>query len=71
VSAQTRVEPDAGLKTPNAKHTYYVREDDLPLSCPMPDMKLWNSHPRVYLPIRETGQALCPYCSATYILKTD
>ena len=41
---------------------------DLPLSCPMPSMSLWNSHPRVYLPIEATGWAKCPYCSAEFVL---
>ncbi len=35
----------------------------------MPSMALWNSHPKVYLPIEATGQAQCPYCSALYVLK--
>jgi len=52
----------------NTKHTYRVTSRDLPLSCPMPGMELWNSHPRVYLPIEETGEAQCPYCSAKFIL---
>ena len=56
------------LHTANAQDAYEVRRDQLPLSCPMPDQKLWNSHPRVYLPIEETGEALCPYCSARYTL---
>ena len=34
----------------------------------MPEMELWNSHPRVYLPIEETGEAKCPYCGANFIL---
>ncbi len=34
----------------------------------MPQMYLWNSHPRVYLPILESGAAKCPYCSAEYTL---
>jgi uncharacterized Zn-finger protein len=34
-------------------------------------MYLWNSHPKVYLPIEETGTAMCPYCSASYSLKQD
>lgn len=46
-----------------------IQQADLPLSCPLPDKKLWNAHPRVYLPIEETGQATCPYCGAQYILK--
>jgi len=35
----------------------------------MPDMVLWNSHPRVYLPIEETGFCKCPYCGAEYTLQ--
>jgi len=27
---------------------------------------LWNSHPKVFLPIEETGEAKCPYCGAQY-----
>jgi uncharacterized Zn-finger protein len=34
----------------------------------MPGMSLWNSHPKVYLPVEATGTAQCPYCSAVYIL---
>ena len=37
--------------------------------CPMPQMYLWNSHPRVYLPIETTGWAKCPYCGAEYTLQ--
>lgn len=54
---------------PNAQRHYEVTPDDLPLSCPMPGMQLWNSHPRVYLPVEATGWAKCPYCSAEYTLK--
>jgi uncharacterized Zn-finger protein len=35
----------------------------------MPGMTLWNSHPRVYLPIEASGQERCPYCGAVYVLK--
>jgi uncharacterized Zn-finger protein len=56
------------LKSPNAQNRYEVTASDLPLSCPMPSMSLWNSHPRVYLPIEATGWAKCPYCSAEFIL---
>jgi uncharacterized Zn-finger protein len=65
VPKQATSEP---LIQPNAEHHYDVLPADLPLSCPMPGMYLWNSHPRVYLPIEETGQAKCPYCGATYKL---
>jgi uncharacterized Zn-finger protein len=61
-------EPGAKLIEPNAKNQYVVTSDHLPLSCPMPRMHLWNSHPRVFLPIEKTGWAKCPYCSAEYTL---
>lgn len=50
---------------------HVVLETDLPLSCPMPKMAVWNAHPRVYLPILETGKATCPYCGAHYRLKAE
>lgn len=56
------------LIQPNAANRYQVSLEDLPLHCPMDGMSLWNSHPRVYLPIAETGQAKCPYCGAVYTL---
>lgn len=59
---------DEDLIPANAEHRYEVHEKDLPLSCPMPGMYLWNSHPKVYLPIAETGEAKCPYCGAAYFL---
>ncbi len=52
----------------NARRSYEVTEADLPLSCPLPSMKLWNSHPKVYLPIEASGRARCPYCSAEFRL---
>jgi uncharacterized Zn-finger protein len=59
---------DPALIEPNAENRYEVTRDDLPLSCPMPGMSLWNSHPKVYLPIEKTGTAKCPYCGADYSL---
>jgi len=53
----------------NAENQYAVTHADLPLSCPMPGMILWNSHPKVYLPVEATGSAKCPYCGAQYTLK--
>ena len=53
----------------NAQQRYEVHRGDLPLSCPSPSMALWNSHPRVYLPIEaEGGTSTCPYCGAQYVL---
>jgi len=54
---------------PNAQNRYEVSADDLPLACPMPAMALWNSHPRVYLPVEASGSAKCPYCGAIYVLQ--
>ena len=59
------------LIEPNAENHYNVARSDLPLSCPMPGMKLWNSHPRVYLPVEEEGTSACPYCGASYTLLND
>lgn len=53
----------------NAQNRYEVTRADLPVHCPLPGMSLWNSHPRVYLPLEETGEARCPYCGALYVLK--
>lgn len=41
------------------------------LHCPNPlaDMKLWNSHPKVYLDVAHSGSAKCPYCGSVYKLK--
>lgn len=55
--------------TPNDQNQYVVTEADLPLHCPLPSMSLWNSHPRVFLPIEATGQAKCPYCGAEFSLQ--
>jgi uncharacterized Zn-finger protein len=63
--------PAAARTVPaNAASRYRVTRADLPLSCPMPDMSLWNSHPKIYLPIEEEGgHAKCPYCGAEFDLE--
>ncbi len=45
-----------------------VSAADLPLHCPRPDAPLWCMHPRVYLPVEESGQVACPYCGAKYVV---
>ena len=45
-----------------------VTAAELPLHCPLPSQKLWNTHPRVYLPIEATREARCPYCGTLYRL---
>jgi len=39
--------------------------------CPSPvaGMKLWSSHPKVYLDVARTGEARCPYCGTVYRLR--
>jgi uncharacterized Zn-finger protein len=64
----------------NMKHTeaqspacttrqHLISKKDLPLSCPLPSEALWNAHPRVYLPIEESGHEVCPYCGTEYTLE--
>jgi len=61
--------PRTATAPANTQQRYEVRASDLPLSCPLPSMALWNSHPRVYLPIaQDGGQAQCPYCGAHFVL---
>ena len=48
-----------------------VTAADLPLHCPLPTQELWNTHPRVYLPIEQTREARCPYCGTLYRLVGD
>lgn len=33
------------------------------------DMKLWNTHPRIYLDVAGSGSAKCAYCGTVYKLK--
>ena len=41
------------------------------IHCPHPKagMAIWNTHPKVYLGIADTGSAKCPYCGTVYALK--
>ncbi len=59
----------SSYSTPNAKTAIEVKPEDLPIHCPLPGTSLWNSHPRVYIPVEENGgEAKCPYCSAIFKL---
>jgi uncharacterized Zn-finger protein len=61
--------PATPAVTANTERRCEIGRADLPLSCPMPSMATWNSHPRVYLPIQdEGGESLCPYCGTRYVL---
>jgi uncharacterized Zn-finger protein len=48
-----------------------VTDKDLPLHCPTPAMMLWAAHPRVFLDIERTGEAMCPYCGTRFTYKGE
>jgi len=48
-----------------------VTAKDLPLSCPMPNMSMWNAHPKVVIPLTQDGEARCPYCGTLYRFKGE
>jgi uncharacterized Zn-finger protein len=50
------------------RRRYEITQADLPLSCPPLKDRVWDAHPRVYLPIEEVGEVVCPYCDAKYVL---
>jgi uncharacterized Zn-finger protein len=59
----------SAYETPNAKGAIEVKAEDLPIHCPLPTSSLWNSHPRVYIPVEENGgEARCPYCGTLFKL---
>ncbi|MEE2769831.1 MAG: zinc-finger domain-containing protein [Pseudomonadota bacterium] len=45
-----------------------VSKSDLPISCPLPDDEAWSLHPKVYIPLDQTDEYTCPYCSRHFIL---
>lgn len=55
--------------TQRAAKRIEVNRRDLPLHCPVDENHLWDTHPRVFLPIEDSGKATCPYCGCQYTLK--
>jgi uncharacterized Zn-finger protein len=53
---------------PNDQREVTLCASDLPLHCPLPSQSLWNSHPRVFLPIQPGQRVRCPYCGTLYFL---
>lgn len=53
---------------PNSQSLVEVTRDELPMHCPAPDSPLWNSHPRVYIPLEDSPEASCSYCGTVYRL---
>ncbi len=56
------------MQQPNAQLLVEVTKDELPMHCPTPDSSLWNSHPRVYIPLEDSPEATCSYCGTVYRL---
>lgn len=56
------------IKQSCTESVYEVKASDLPVHCPMEGTSLWNSHPRVYIPLDNATEAKCPYCGALYKL---
>ena len=56
------------LKKANTEKHYKITSKDLPLSCPGKQMRVWDAHPKVFLPIQaQAGSEVeCPYCGAIY-----
>jgi uncharacterized Zn-finger protein len=61
-------EPSAAQGAKGALAVVELTAKDLPLYCPNPAMPLWSSHPRVFLDVEATGEAMCPYCGTRYRL---
>ncbi len=62
---------DSKSAPPEHRVRYQVGQQDLPLHCPLPRLSLWDSHPRVYLPIEADGYAKCPYCGTEFVLRKE
>lgn len=56
------------MKEPSTQTPVEVSRSELPLHCPVPSSSLWDSHPRVFIPLEESGSAKCPYCGTQFVL---
>lgn len=56
------------MAQPNAQTLVDVTHDELPIHCPTPGSTLWDSHPKVYIPLEDTPEATCSYCGTVYRL---
>ena len=68
--AKSITQASTPTKKPHAKIPIQkITQRDLPLQCPTDAVALWSAHPKVYLPIEETGEEVCPYCGAHFVLQ--
>ena len=56
------------MHQPNSETLVEVTRDELPIHCPTPDSSLWDSHPRVFIPLNDSPEAKCSYCGTVYRL---
>lgn len=66
---ETRLKNHENEKKACTTRRIEITHAELPLSCPLRDEQIWDAHPRVYLPIEDKGEYVCPYCGTEYILK--
>ena len=46
-----------------------ISRSQLPISCPTAETNPAALHPRVFIPLKKSGdQGVCPYCGAVYLL---
>jgi len=59
------------MKQPNSETVVSVTREQLPMHCPQPGSALWDSHPRVFIPLEESGEGTCSYCGTQFRLVDD
>jgi uncharacterized Zn-finger protein len=65
----SEISQDLQQRAANTATRYEVSRAELPVHCPLPGTAQWSSHPRVYIPLAESGgRARCPYCGAEFVL---
>ena len=52
-----------------AQREVKISVEQLPLCCPLPEERVWDAHPRVYLEFDAQGQTECPYCGTHFQLE--
>lgn len=58
-------------ESPDKNQVIKVSKSELPVHCPTEEMGLWNSHPRVFIPLEESPKGSCPYCGTRFELSDD
>jgi len=51
-------EQSAADVSTSTETVFHIKKGQLPLHCPLPEMSLWNQHPRVFLPIEDLKNPL-------------